>query len=69
MTPHSPAVAAVFGEDANRLVKAGRHKLSPRGRVVHIQHSGHMIHVYCNWCFQTPHIIGVQTEQTEVIIT
>lgn len=60
---HQPAVAPIFGEDADGFVKTGRHKLLSCRRIVHIQHCRDVVHVHCERPFQAPHVVCVQTDK------
>lgn len=56
-----PAVAAVFREDADGFVEAGRHKLPAGGGVVDVQHGRDVVHVDRERPLQVPHVVRVQT--------
>lgn len=62
---YQPAVASIFGKDADGFVKTCRHKLLSSWGIVDVEHSGDMVHVHHDWPAQGPHVICVQTDKDE----
>lgn len=63
-----PASTFVHRKDANRFIKTSRHKLFPGGRVIHIKHGRHMIHMYHYRSVQCTHIKSIQAVKGVLII-
>lgn len=58
-------MATVLREDANGFVKTGRYKLLPSWRIINIKHCRDVVHVYCDWPVQVPHVICVEADETK----